>query len=61
DRLTICIAPKVIGSGIEAIGDLNIKDMSEALDFVTSSFTSVGEDIIFDGQLARKEAVNPVR
>jgi riboflavin-specific deaminase-like protein len=61
DRLTVCIAPKVIGSGIEAIGDLDIRSMSEALDFATSSFTSVGEDIIFDGQVARRETVNPVR
>jgi riboflavin-specific deaminase-like protein len=61
DRLTVCIAPKVIGSGIEAIGDLNITSMSEALDFATSGFTSVGEDIIFDGQLARRETVYPVR
>jgi riboflavin-specific deaminase-like protein len=61
DRLTVCIAPKVIGSGIEAIGDLNITSMSEALDFATSGFTSVGEDIIFDGQLARRETDYPVR
>jgi riboflavin-specific deaminase-like protein len=61
DRLTVCIAPKVIGSGIEAIGDLNIRSMGEALDFATSSFTSVGEDIIFDGQLARRETANLVR
>jgi riboflavin-specific deaminase-like protein len=61
DRLTVCIAPKVLGSGIEAIGDLGIRSMSEALDFVTSSFTSVGEDIIFDGQLAHREIVSPVR
>lgn len=61
DRLTVCIAPKVIGRGIEAIGDLNVTSMSEALDFATSSFTSVGEDIIFDGQLAGRETANLVR
>lgn len=60
DRVTVCIAPKVIGSGIEAIGDLSITSMSEALDFATSSFTSVGEDIVFDGRLARRETANPV-
>lgn len=61
DRLIICIAPKVIGSGIEAIGDLNIRSMSEALYFSASSFTSVGEDIIFDGQVARRESLNLAR
>lgn len=58
DRLTVCIAPKVIGSGIEAIGDLDIQSMDEALGCVTSSFTTVGEDIIFDGQLTRREALD---
>jgi riboflavin-specific deaminase-like protein len=61
DRLIVCIAPKVIGSGIEAVGDLNIRSMSEALDFATWSFNSVGQDIIFDGHVARRETVNHVR
>jgi riboflavin-specific deaminase-like protein len=61
DRLTVCIAPKVIGSGIDAVGDLNIQSMDQALDFVTSSFTTMGEDIIVDGQLARREAYDPAR
>lgn len=52
DRLVVCIAPKVIGSGIEAVGNLNIEHMSEALTFAEAGFTTVGEDIIFDGQLA---------
>jgi diaminohydroxyphosphoribosylaminopyrimidine deaminase / 5-amino-6-(5-phosphoribosylamino)uracil reductase len=59
DRLTVCIAPKVIGSGLEAIGELNVRKMSEALDFETSTFTSVGKDIIFDGQLARRKVLDP--
>lgn len=60
DQLTICIAPKVIGSGIEAVGDLDIRSMGDALDFVTSSFSMVGKDIIFDGQLARREIPEPI-
>lgn len=58
DRLVVCIAPKVIGSGIEAVGDLDILQMSEALHFSQSSFTSVGEDVIFDGQLAPQQALS---
>ncbi len=52
DRLVVCIAPKVIGSGIEAVGDLSIESLSEALTFAHASFRPLGEDTIFDGQLA---------
>src|SRR5207248_2319935 len=51
DRLVVCIAPKVIDSGVEAIGDLHIGHMSEALTFARVRVTTVGEDVIFDGQL----------
>jgi 5-amino-6-(5-phosphoribosylamino)uracil reductase/diaminohydroxyphosphoribosylaminopyrimidine deaminase/5-amino-6-(5-phosphoribosylamino)uracil reductase len=61
DRLTICIAPKVIGSGIEAVGDLTIQHMDEALTFATSTFAIVGRDVIFDGQLARRAAPDAAR
>lgn len=52
DRMVICIAPKVIGAGIEAIGDLDIHRLGEALTFSRSCFSLLDEDVIFDGQLA---------
>jgi 5-amino-6-(5-phosphoribosylamino)uracil reductase/diaminohydroxyphosphoribosylaminopyrimidine deaminase/5-amino-6-(5-phosphoribosylamino)uracil reductase len=52
DRLVVCIAPKLIGAGVEAVGDLSILRLSDAMTFTRSSFTPLGEDIIFDGQLA---------
>jgi riboflavin-specific deaminase-like protein len=51
DRLVVCIAPKVIGSGIEAVGDLDIRRLGEALTFARASFTALGQDVIFDGYL----------
>jgi riboflavin-specific deaminase-like protein len=51
DRLVVCIAPKVIGAGVEAVGDLHIGHMSEALTFARVRVTTVGEDVVFDGQL----------
>jgi riboflavin-specific deaminase-like protein len=53
NRLIVCIAPKLIGSGTEAVGNLDIQRMSDALTFARSSFTTMGEDIIFDGQFER--------
>lgn len=49
DRFTACIAPKVVGAGIEAVGELNILRLSDALTFTRSSFTPVGDDIVFEG------------
>jgi riboflavin-specific deaminase-like protein len=51
-RLVICISPKVIGAGIEAVGDLQIQRLRDALEFESSSFTPLEDDVIFDGTLA---------
>jgi riboflavin-specific deaminase-like protein len=53
DRLIVCIAPKLVGAGTEAVGNLDIQRMSDALTFARSSFTTLGEDIIFDGRFER--------
>jgi 3,4-dihydroxy 2-butanone 4-phosphate synthase/GTP cyclohydrolase II len=50
DRLTVCIAPKVIGEGIAAVGDLHIDYLREALTFSSSRFVACGEDLIFYGE-----------
>ena len=56
DRLMVCIAPKVLGKGIEAVGDLNIDRLREALTFRSARFIPCGEDVIFDGMPAREPA-----
>jgi 5-amino-6-(5-phosphoribosylamino)uracil reductase/diaminohydroxyphosphoribosylaminopyrimidine deaminase/5-amino-6-(5-phosphoribosylamino)uracil reductase len=50
DRLTVCIAPKVIGEGVSAVGDLNIDYLREALTFSQARFVTCGEDLIFYGE-----------
>lgn len=52
DRLVVCIAPKLLGSGIDAVGDLDIPDLSHALTFTRTEVRQLGDDIIFDGQLS---------
>lgn len=54
DRLLVCIAPKLIGAGVDAVGNLGIVRMDDALRFAEVSFTSLGEDVIFDGRLERE-------
>jgi GTP cyclohydrolase II len=50
-RLVVSIAPLVLGAGIEAIGDLDILRLRDALSFRRASFTQLGPDVIFDGEL----------
>jgi GTP cyclohydrolase II len=50
-RLVVSIAPIVLGAGIEAIGDLDILRLRDALVFRRASFAQLGPDVIFDGEL----------
>ena len=52
DRLVIAIAPKILGQGLEAIGDLGITSLTHALTFSSFKTRRLGDDIIFDGRLS---------
>jgi riboflavin-specific deaminase-like protein len=54
DRLVVCIAPKLMGAGIDAVGDLGIRELADALTFDRTEVRRLGDDIIFDGRLARR-------
>ena len=54
DRLTVCIAPKVIGEGIAAIGDLHIDRLRDALTFERAGFIACGGDVVFYGEPAAR-------
>jgi GTP cyclohydrolase II len=54
DRLTVCIAPKVIGEGIAAVGDLHIDRLCDAMTFERAGFTSLGGDVVFYGEPAAR-------
>jgi riboflavin biosynthesis pyrimidine reductase len=51
DRLIIVIAPKIIGKGLEAIGDLGIKIMDEALRLSQMRIFRKGADIVVTGRM----------
>lgn len=51
-RLVVCVAPTILGAGIEAVGDLNVRHMDEALLLEHVTYRSLGEDVIVDGELA---------
>jgi diaminohydroxyphosphoribosylaminopyrimidine deaminase/5-amino-6-(5-phosphoribosylamino)uracil reductase len=48
DRLVVIVAPKIIGKGIEAIGDLGARSMDEAIRFFRCRTSRKGDDLLFD-------------
>jgi 5-amino-6-(5-phosphoribosylamino)uracil reductase/diaminohydroxyphosphoribosylaminopyrimidine deaminase/5-amino-6-(5-phosphoribosylamino)uracil reductase len=51
DRLVVCVAPKILGAGIEAVGDLGIRELAWTLIVTDTSVTPYGEDLILDGRV----------
>lgn len=50
DRLVTVIAPKIIGQGIEAVGDLGIKHLNEAKKLSFQKIMRRGSDMIIDSR-----------
>ena len=51
DRVVAIVAPKIIGQGTEAVGDLGIRRLSDAITFSSFKYRKLGDDLIFDGLL----------
>jgi diaminohydroxyphosphoribosylaminopyrimidine deaminase/5-amino-6-(5-phosphoribosylamino)uracil reductase len=51
DRLSVCVAPKILGSGIEAVGDLGICDLTDSLILTDTSIVPSGVDIVLDSRI----------
>ena len=51
DRLAVCVAPKILGRGMEAIGDLGICELADSIALVDLSVTTLGVDLILDARV----------
>ena len=51
DRLAVCVAPKILGSGIEAVGDLGICELNDSLALIDTAITPYGVDVVFDSRI----------
>jgi diaminohydroxyphosphoribosylaminopyrimidine deaminase / 5-amino-6-(5-phosphoribosylamino)uracil reductase len=51
DRLAVCVAPKILGRGIEAVGDLGIGDLTDSLILADTSVTPYGVDLVLDSRV----------
>jgi riboflavin biosynthesis pyrimidine reductase len=49
----IIIAPKIVGKGVEAVGDLGIQRMDEALRLTYRKILRKGDDLIVDGRIEK--------
>lgn len=48
DRLVLIVAPKIIGKGIEAVGDLGLTTMDQAIRPVKGRIAKKGDDLVYD-------------
>lgn len=51
DRVVAIVAPKILGQGTEAVGDLGIRRLNDAITFSSFKSRRLGDDLIFDGLL----------
>ena len=53
DKMIIPISPKILGKGLEAIGDLNINKIKNAIHFSSFKTMKKGDDLIFEGTILK--------
>ena len=51
DRLAVCVAPKILGAGIDAVGDLGIRDLSRSVILTDTAVEPYGVDLILSGRV----------
>lgn len=49
DKVIVCIAPMIIGQGIEAIANLNIQNLDNSIKLTDIEITRLGPDLIVSG------------
>ena len=55
DKLVVMVAPKIMGKGIEAVGELNIADVDQTLKLSFSRIYRMGEDLVIEARISRQE------
>jgi diaminohydroxyphosphoribosylaminopyrimidine deaminase/5-amino-6-(5-phosphoribosylamino)uracil reductase len=51
DKLVVIIAPKILGKGTDAVGDLDITDLAKAYNLTFDKFYKSGVDIVVEGKM----------
>jgi riboflavin-specific deaminase-like protein len=53
DKIVAIIAPKVMGKGIETVGDLGLREVNRALKLTFDSVYRKGEDIVIEASIKK--------
>lgn len=53
DAMWVVIAPKIIGRGVDTVGDLSLDRMDEAIQFEDVHYEILDDQVIFEGTFAR--------
>ena len=51
DRLVVIVAPKILGKGLESIGDLNIENINQALSLSFEKTYRLGNDFVVEARI----------
>ncbi|MFC2007589.1 bifunctional diaminohydroxyphosphoribosylaminopyrimidine deaminase/5-amino-6-(5-phosphoribosylamino)uracil reductase RibD [Chloroflexota bacterium] len=51
DKLVIIVAPRIMGEGIAAVGELNIRDISQTLKLSFTRTYRLGEDLVIEASI----------
>jgi len=51
DHVIICVAPMIVGRGIDAIGDLGVEDLNQAVKLEHVSYEALGDNVIVRGDV----------
>jgi GTP cyclohydrolase II len=52
DRVVVGIAPSIVGAGTEAVGDLRVASVADALRLTRRSLHTLGDDVVLAGDVA---------
>ncbi len=53
DKMIILTAPKIMGKGLEAIGDLGVSKVKDAIKFSSFRTMKKGDDLVFVGTISK--------
>jgi len=59
DRLAVTVAPKILGTGLDAVGDLGLARLADAYALRDVSVTPFGADIVIDGRVTYPPGFDP--
>lgn len=61
DRLVVAVAPTIIGSGVDAVGDLGIASVADGMRLVNACLTVASEDVVLAWDVERRFGHSPDR